>query len=413
MSTVTKQQKQVPELRFSSFIGGWEISKLKDVATYRRGSFPQPYGLKKWYDRENGMPFVQVFDVSDDFKLKDDTKSKISKLAQPMSVFVPKNSVVLTIQGSIGRIAITQYDAYVDRTLLIFKELIQPFNLLFFVYSIHLCFEIEKRKAPGGTIKTITKEALSEFTIPVPTLAEQQKIADFLELVDAWLENLREQKTALQSYKQGMMQKLFSGQVRFKDEEGKSFSDWEEKQLGDVFSAVKGTGISKEQLNADGKNECILYGELYTVYSEQVFEVRSKTNVSSGTSSNVGDLLVPCSTTTTAIDLANVTALNKENVLLGGDITALRSKTEVDSVFYAYYLSNHKKRDLAKYGQGVTIIHVYYSHFKDMQIDVPSLPEQQKIADFLTAIDQTITTKADEITKVEEWKKGLMQKMFV
>jgi type I restriction enzyme S subunit len=413
MGTATKQQKKVPELRFSGFSDEWKHEKLKDVVTFRRGSFPQPYGLEKWYDKKNGVPFVQVFDVSDNFRLKEKTKSRISKLAQPMSVFVPKGSVVITIQGSIGRIAITQYDAYVDRTLLIFKKFLKPFDLLYFVYSVHLCFEEEKKIAPGGTIKTITKEVLSDFLIPVPVLEEQQKIAGFLGDVDAWLDNLRLQKTALETYKRGMMQKLFTQQIRFKDENGKDFPAWQQRQLGEIFSALKGSGISKEQVDQNGVNECILYGELYTTYSEVISKVKSKTNVIDGTRSSVGDLLIPCSTTTTAIDLANLTALNKDSVLLGGDITILRGKSAISNIFYAYYLSNHKKTELAKYGQGVTIIHIYYNHFKDMVIDVPSFEEQEKIADFLVAVDQTITSKTAEISKVELWKKGLMQKMFV
>lgn len=72
-----------PEIRFKGFTEPWEQRKLSDCAGFRRGSFPQPYGNKDWYDGEGAMPFVQVADVSDDMKLVDDTKQKISKLAQP------------------------------------------------------------------------------------------------------------------------------------------------------------------------------------------------------------------------------------------------------------------------------------------------------------------------------------------
>jgi hypothetical protein len=83
----------------------WVVKTLKEVAKFRRGSFPQPYGLDKWYDDIAGYPFVQVFDVYDNFKLKNETKRRISKEAQEMSVFIEKGSVIITIQGSIGRIA--------------------------------------------------------------------------------------------------------------------------------------------------------------------------------------------------------------------------------------------------------------------------------------------------------------------
>ena len=137
------------ELRFKDENGNnypdWEEKKLREVAEYRRGSFPQPYGLKKWYDDENGFPFIQVFDVADNMKLKSETKRKISEEAKALSVYVKKGTIVLTIQGSIGRIAITQYDACVDRTLLIFQSFKHPIDTVFFTYIVYLLFEIEKR----------------------------------------------------------------------------------------------------------------------------------------------------------------------------------------------------------------------------------------------------------------------------
>lgn len=193
---------------------GWEEKRLGKVARYRRGSFPQPYGLEKWYDSVNGVPFVQVFDVDNNMKLKPDTKQKISKEAQPMSVFVKKGTIVLTIQGSIGRIAITQYDAYVDRTLLIFESFIEPFDKYFFMLLIYTLFEQEKKKAPGGTIKTITKEALSSFKIFYPNFEEQKRIAGIIKDMDHELSELEKKLNKYKMLKQGMMQSLLTGKIR-------------------------------------------------------------------------------------------------------------------------------------------------------------------------------------------------------
>jgi type I restriction enzyme S subunit len=194
---------------------GWEIRKLGEVADYRRGSFPQPYGLDKWYDEVNGTPFIQVFDVAKNRKLKPNTKYKISALAQPMSVFVPEGSIILTIQGSIGRIALTQYDAYCDRTLLFFQRIYEGLDRLFFLFQVENIFENEKKKAPGGTIKTITKEALSEFDIAFPkSLIDQKRIAMTLSDIDAELEALEKQLVKARQIKQGMMQQLLTGQIR-------------------------------------------------------------------------------------------------------------------------------------------------------------------------------------------------------
>ena len=142
-------------------------------------------------------------------------------------------------------------------------------------------------------------------------------------------------------------------------------------------------------------------------------QIKSKTDTEEGSISEKGDLLVPCSTTTTNIDLANVTALNKEGVLLGGDITILRTTENIDSIFFAYYLSNYKKYELAKYGQGTTIVHLYYNHFKVMNIENPCFEEQQKIANFLSSIDKSIDKLGNQIDDSVVFKKGLLQKMFV
>ncbi len=201
------------EIRFKDDDGNefpeWESFRLGEITKFRRGSFPQPYGLSKWYDQKDGLPFVQVFDVDDNMKLKAVTKNKISKLAQPLSVFVKEDSIVLTIQGSIGRIALTQYDAYVDRTLLIFTDYLRTINKKFFIYVVFLLFEIEKRKAPGGTIKTITKETLTSFLVNLPCIEEQTKIANFLSSIDKKLELLSKQIEEIKEFKKGLLQKMF------------------------------------------------------------------------------------------------------------------------------------------------------------------------------------------------------------
>lgn len=176
---------QIDGYRFQSPLAiTWEQRKLSDCAGFRRGSFPQPYGNKDWYDGEGAMPFVQVADVSDDMKLVDDTKQKISKLAQPMSVCAEEGSVLVTLQGSIGRVAIMQYKAFVDRTVLIFDKYNADIDKTFWAYIIKEKFIEEARKAPGGTIKTITKEVLSDFDLMLPSYDEQKMLGKLLHSLD-------------------------------------------------------------------------------------------------------------------------------------------------------------------------------------------------------------------------------------
>ena len=199
----------VPKLRFDGFSGEWEEKTLLELAKFRRGSFPQPYGLPEWYDDVNGTPFIQVFDVDYNLKLKSNTKRKISTLGAKQSVFIPKETVIVTIQGSIGRVAITQYDAYIDRTLLIFEKFHQKIDKLFFAYTIENLFEIEKMKAPGGIIKTITKEVLSSFIVKLPSYKEQKIISNNLYSLDNLIEAQNKKVEALKAHKKGLMQQLF------------------------------------------------------------------------------------------------------------------------------------------------------------------------------------------------------------
>lgn len=204
-----KNGEDKPEIRFSGFTDAWEKRRLGEYANYRRGSFPQPYGNKEWYGGKDSMPFVQVVDVTNKLTLVDDTKQKISKLAQSKSVFVPKGKVVITLQGSIGRVAITQYDSYVDRTLLIFENYVKPTNEYFWAYTLQQKFEIEKRRAPGGTIKTITKEALSIFEVHLPEYKEQVKIGTLFQYLDTLITVNQRRVDLLKQEKKALLQKMF------------------------------------------------------------------------------------------------------------------------------------------------------------------------------------------------------------
>ena len=200
------------QLRFKADDGSefaeWEDKRISEIASYRRGSFPQPYGLPEWLD-ENGFPFVQVYDVADNMLLKDKTKIKISQLAANQSVFAKTGTLIITIQGSIGRVAKMQYDAYVDRTLLIFQSYSMPINTDYFKYALYLLFNIEKEKADGGIIKTITKETLSKFNIGIPCLEEQTKIANFLSAIDQKIDVVSEQLEQAKLWKKGLLQQMF------------------------------------------------------------------------------------------------------------------------------------------------------------------------------------------------------------
>ena len=173
--------------------GEVEWKNLEDVASFRRGSFPQPYGNSEWYDGEGCMPFVQVADVADfGFRLNQTTKQQISELAKPKSVFVEKGTVVVSLQGTIGRVAITQYDCYVDRTLAIFTSYKEDINKKYFAHQLKAKFDFEKEFARGSTLKTITKQEFSKFQIPIPPIEEQNRIVSLLDKFDILTHSIKE-----------------------------------------------------------------------------------------------------------------------------------------------------------------------------------------------------------------------------
>ncbi|WQY10173.1 restriction endonuclease subunit S [Helicobacter pylori] len=199
--------------RLKGFNQNWQKVRL-GTYKYRRGSFSQPYGNPQWYS-DNGMLFVQVYDVGENFKLNQKTKQKISKIAQPMSVFVPKNSVIITLQGTIGRVALTQYDCYCDRTILIFdNNTLNDVNKYFFVLSLFTKFEEEKRKADGSIIKTITKQTLKDFEILLPSLNEQAAIANILSALDNEITSLKNKKRQFENIKKALNHDLMSAKIR-------------------------------------------------------------------------------------------------------------------------------------------------------------------------------------------------------
>ena len=180
---LTARRKQYEYYRdeLLTFGEGVEELPIDEIATYRRGSFPQPYGNAEWYGGKGAMPFVQVADVEENaMRLRPETKQTISVQAQPKSVFVAKGTVICSIQGTIGRVAITQYDCYVDRTLAIFESYKKEIDKEYFAYQIKRKFGIEKEFARGSTLKTITKQEFSKFKIPLPSINEQRQIVSIL-----------------------------------------------------------------------------------------------------------------------------------------------------------------------------------------------------------------------------------------
>ena len=187
--------------------------------------------------------------------------------------------------------------------------------------------------------------------------------------------------------------------------------EWEESQLETVATFAKGKGISKSDISIDGMLPCIRYGELYTHYKETINSVVSYTDLPSNNLvlSQANDVIIPASGET-QIDIATASCVLKSGIALGGDLNIIRTK--MNGIFLSYYMNNAKKKAIAQLAQGISVVHLYSSQLRRLDINIPELPEQQKIADCLFSIDELITAQAQKLDTLKTHKKGLMQQLF-
>lgn len=187
--------------------------------------------------------------------------------------------------------------------------------------------------------------------------------------------------------------------------------EWEMKKLGEVAKFSKGKGISKSEISEVGINECIRYGELYTRYGEVIKDVFSKTNfdINKSVVSEANDVIIPASGET-QIDIATASCVMKSGIILGGDLNII--KTNKNGVFLSYYLNNKRKLDIANLAQGISVVHLYPSQLALLKLNFPPLSEQQKIATFLTAVDDKLSALKQKKSLLVQYKKGVMQKIF-
>lgn len=412
-----KKQSNTPKIRFKNFEKKWESYQLSEYSTYRRGSFPQPYGNKEWYDGDNSMPFVQVVDVRENLRLTDDTKQKISTLAQPMSVFVPSDSVIVTLQGSIGRVAITQYDAYVDRTILIFEDYNFQTNKEFWAYTIRNKFEIERQKAPGGTIKTITKEVLSDFKVSIPEYTEQSAIGTLFRTLDDLLSSYKDNLTNYQSLKETMLSKMFpkAGQtvpeIRLDGFEG----EWEKVKLKDVTESIE-YGLNASAKEFDGENKYIRITDINDVSRKFKEDGLTSPDIDVTECDNYllceRDILFA----RTGASVGKTYLYDKKDgkVYFAGFLIRARIKEKFDSKFiFQNTLTDRFTQYVKVTSQRSGQPGVNGKEYGEYELYLPKYEEQQFIGSYFSNLDNCINSFQEKISQLETLKKKLLQDMFI
>lgn len=187
--------------------------------------------------------------------------------------------------------------------------------------------------------------------------------------------------------------------------------EWEKHKLGAIASFSKGKGISKAEIVVDGAIECIRYGELYTTYGETIDAVKSRTIINGYdlVFSNANDVIIPASGET-QIDIATASCVLRSGIALGGDLNIIKTKN--NGVFLSYYLNSKKKLEIANLAQGISVVHLYSSQLSLLALNLPYIPEQDKIALLLRSIEEKLQALKKKKSLLEEYKKGVMQKLF-
>lgn len=258
------------------------------------------------------------------------------------------------------------------------------------------------RLAVGMKVFGVSKPQLKTVLIPVPPLPEQTAIATALSDMDALIaqtEKLIEKKKGI---KQGVMQEL----LRPKE-------DWVTKRIDNNFKVFKGIGLSKNKVVEFGLFPCILYGELFTTYSEEITEIRSMTNFIEGIISMEGDILFPGSTTTTGADLAKASTVSIDGVRLGGDIIVLRKfNLDIDSMFITLFLNFYRKNEIAQLTKGITIHHLYGKDLLGIEIEYPDINEQKRVSQIAQDLELEICKLNVKLQKLKQQKQGMMQALL-
>lgn len=417
-----EKQMNVPRLRFSEFEGEWEVISIQElldkeyIISHLDGNHGSLYPKNEEFT-SYGVPYISANDfVNGIVDLKHCKFLPVEKACQFRKGIAKNGDVLFAHNATVGPTALLKTDlefVILSTTATYFRCDNAKLYNLFLVEFFKTDFFVNQysRVMAQSTRNQVPISMQRTFNIQIPFIQEQTKIASFLTPVGDKLTQLKKKKSLLEEYKKGVMQKIFSQELRFKDDNGEDFPEWEEKRLGDIATFSKGKGLSKADISDDGEIECIRYGELYTKYNEVINEVYSKTNVDKTklVLSEANDVIIPASGET-QIDIATASCVIKSGVALGGDLNII--KTINNGVFLSYYLNNRMKTEIANLAQGISVIHLYSKQLALLNISIPSLPEQTKIANFLSAIDEKINHCGKQIERMEEWKKGLLQQMF-
>lgn len=319
-----------------------------------------------------------------------------------------KPSVLIGRKGTIDK------PQYFDKPFwtidtLFYTEIDSNVNVKYIYYLFNTIDWYSHNEASG--VPSLNAKVIERISVLLPPLKEQDLIAQTLTDTDNLIHSIEKLIDKKEKIKQGTMQELLTGKKRLDGFSG----EWVTKELGEIGTFRRGKGIARRELTKEGF-ACVLYGEIYTKYnfiSKQLYSFISYESSKKSKKINKGDLLFTGSGET-AEDIGKSFAyIGSEVAYAGGDIILMTPYPEFDSVYLGYLtnseLVNEQKANLA---QGSSVIHIYSSSIKKIEIFIPSLKEQKAISQILSDMDQEIEALKQKLEKYKKIKQGMMQELL-
>ena len=400
-----------PKLRFKEFNDDWSLKKLGDL------SFKPQYGMNSSateFDGEN--KYLRITDINED-----DHSFNFSKLTSPADdlddKYLLKNGDLLFARtgASVGKSYLyNSKDGKVYFAGFLIKFSLQTEVNPYFIFSQTLSKKFQNwvitnsmRSGQPG----INAEEYSLLPISFTSLKEQTKIATFLSAVDEKISQLSQKLHLLGQYKQGMMQKLFSQQLRFKADDGSEFGEWSNKTIGDVANIKRGASprpINDSKWFDDSSSigwvriSDVSKSKKYLLQTEQYL---STLGIQKSRLVPKGNLIMSICATIGKPIYTGFDVCIHDGFVVFSELQAIHE--------YAYYYLEYIEKNWYQYGQPGTQVNLNSDIVSNEAFPFPCLEEQTKIANFLSAIDQKIDVVSEQLEQAKLWKKGLLQQMFV
>ncbi len=399
------QEHNVPALRFPEFSGEWESNTIADVAEVKGGKrLPLGNSLS---DIDTGFPYITVSDFENGSVSLEKIKF-VPKSVQPSIAryTISSDDIYISVAGTLGLVGIIPQKLgganLTENADKLTKITLNRDFLLQFLKSERLKKLIKSVQTNNAQPK-LSIAAIKKMKVGFPDAPEQQKIADFLSSVDSKIEQLSKKKALLEQYKKGVMQKLFSRELRFKDANGNDFPEWVEKRLCKMAIIVMGTSPKSESYNNHSEGLPLIQGNA---------DIRDRKSAPRVFTSVVTKECLPADILLSVRAPVGEVSISTRHACIGRGISAVRATQSNVQEFLYQFLLWYEPR-WRRISQGSTFESVNSDDIKQLKCPNPSQLEQQKIADFLSSIDDKIDLITTELTQAQVFKKGLLQQMFV